>query len=135
MTHPDTVVRPVRREIGVGVFAAKDIPRGTIVWARDPLDQVVAEAQLAGYPALGRAQLERYVYRDDAGRLILCWDNARFMNHSCRPSNLITPFGFSIAPPTTLRRKRRSTATAGCRSAGGAWGRRTWRRFRPTGSG
>lgn len=97
MTHPDTIVRPVRREIGVGVFATKDIPRGSIVWARDPLDQAVTEAQRRAYPAAGRAMLERYVYRDDAGQLILCWDNARYVNHSCAPTSLVTPFGFSIA--------------------------------------
>ena len=96
MTHPQTQVRPVRREIGVGVFATKDLPRGTLVWARDALDQVVTEGQRRAYPAAGRELLQRYVYRDDSGALILCWDNARFMNHACEPKSLVTPFGFSI---------------------------------------
>lgn len=97
MTHPDTVIQPVSREIGVGVFATRDIRRGTIVWARDPLDVAVTPQQLAAFPPMGRAQLERYLFRDDAGDMILCWDNSRYMNHSCDPSNLVTPFGFSIA--------------------------------------
>lgn len=33
-----------------------------------------------------RIALERYCYRDLDGAYVLCWDHARFNNHSCQPS-------------------------------------------------
>jgi hypothetical protein len=95
--HPDTVLRFVDDRIGLGVFATRLIPAGTITWARDPLDQVLTPAQVGGLPPVTRAPLERYGYRDAAGNMVLCWDHARYMNHSCEPSCLVTAFAFEIA--------------------------------------
>jgi hypothetical protein len=44
--------------------------------------------RLAGLPPAYRALLDRYTFRDDSGRHILCWDLGRFLNHSCDPSCL-----------------------------------------------
>ena len=41
MIHPDTELRFINREIGFGVVATRLIRRGTIIWVRDELDQVL----------------------------------------------------------------------------------------------
>ncbi len=84
--HPHTELRVVDPVVGLGVFATAFLPRGTVVWVRDGLDQVVDDARLATLPPLLQAQVERYAHVDGRGRRLLCWDHARFMNHSCDPS-------------------------------------------------
>lgn len=86
MIHPATELRRVGARIGYGVFATAPIPSGTVTWVHDPFDQrftVDAAEQLA--PVL-RVALDRYAYRDLDGAYLLCWDHARFNNHSCRPA-------------------------------------------------
>lgn len=39
MIHPDTELRFVTPDIGNGVFATRFIPKGTLTWVRDRLDQ------------------------------------------------------------------------------------------------
>ncbi|HEX4137823.1 MAG TPA: hypothetical protein VHY84_24650 [Bryobacteraceae bacterium] len=39
MMHPDAELRFIRDNMGYGLFARKRIPRGTITWTRDELDQ------------------------------------------------------------------------------------------------
>ena len=46
MIHPDTEVRRVDDVVGVGVFATALIPRGTLTWALDPLDQLLTPERL-----------------------------------------------------------------------------------------
>jgi hypothetical protein len=86
MMHPHTALREVDSVVGLGVFATAFIPRGTVVWVRDGLDQVVDDARLAALPPLLQAQVERYAHVDGQGRRVLCWDHARYMNHACDPS-------------------------------------------------
>lgn len=74
------------RGIGYGVIATSPIPRGTITWVRDPLDQRFEPEMVARMPELLRAALHRYCYRELDGAYVLCWDHARFNNHSCEPS-------------------------------------------------
>jgi hypothetical protein len=97
MILPHTELRSINAQVGAGVIATHFIPCGTITWARDELDQVLSPARVATMPALFHDMLEKYTYRDDAGNFILCWDLARFMNHSCAPSCLGTGYGFEIA--------------------------------------
>ena len=97
MLHPATKLQSVRGEIGVGVIATAAILRGTITWARDPLDRVLTPAQVARLPAPCIADIERYTWRDAAGNQILSWDLARFVNHSCDPNCLAAPGGCEIA--------------------------------------
>jgi hypothetical protein len=49
MLHPDTELRFVNRTIGYGVFATRMIPRGTITWVRDRLDQAFTPAQMGRF--------------------------------------------------------------------------------------
>ena len=86
MIHPNTELRRTDREIGYGVVATAPIPRGTVTWVRDPLDQRFDSSLVARMPNLLRTALERYCYREVDGTYVLCWDHARFNNHSCEPS-------------------------------------------------
>lgn len=95
MLHPHTEIRQVDDTIGVGVFATRDLPRGTVVWVRDPWDREIDPAQVPFLPADLHAFIERYAYEEE-GRLILCWDHARFVNHSCEATNLGLDLGFEI---------------------------------------
>lgn len=86
MIHPATELRPVNVRIGYGVFATAPIPAGTITWVRDALDQSFTRPQVEALPAILRRALTRYAYRDTTGSYVLCWDHARFNNHSCAPA-------------------------------------------------
>jgi hypothetical protein len=97
MVHPDTELRYISDAIGWGVFATRPIPRGTITWALDALDQKFTPAQAAALPAYARDLLDKYSYIDAAGRYILCWDHARFFNHSCEANCLSVGYDFELA--------------------------------------
>ena len=83
--------------MGWGVFATRAIPRGTIIWALDVLDQRFSAAAIAAMPAYARAQVEKYTYVDARGDHVLCWDHARFFNHSCAANCLSVGYEFEIA--------------------------------------
>jgi len=97
MIHPDTELRFVSDTIGYGVFATRPIPRGTITWVRDLLDQVIEPEKYHRLPALYKRKLERYAYVDRRGRWVLCWDLARSVNHSCSANCLSPGYEFEIA--------------------------------------
>jgi hypothetical protein len=85
MIHPATELRFASPEIGLGVFAREAIPKGTIMWTLCRLDIVMAPHQAAALPALYQPILDRYAYADWDGRVVLCWDHGRYINHSCDP--------------------------------------------------
>jgi hypothetical protein len=87
MMHPDTELRFINREVGNGVFATRFIPCGTITWALDEFDQVLAPAQVAALAPAQRAQVEEYAYVDARGDYVLCWDLGRYVNHGCDPTS------------------------------------------------
>jgi uncharacterized protein len=95
--HPSTELRTIDPTIGVGVFATKDIPAGTITWARDPLDQVYTPRQLVRLEGPIQEFLLKYSFVDGHGSSILCWDLAKYMNHSCEANCLSTAFEFEVA--------------------------------------
>jgi hypothetical protein len=97
MVHPDTELRFVNETIGFGVFATRPLPRGTMVWALDSLDQRFTPAQCAELPAYAQAQLERYAYVNRRGEHVLCWDHARFFNHSCNANCMSVGYEFELA--------------------------------------
>lgn len=97
MLLPHVELRYVDETIGYGTFATRFIPKGTITWVRDALDQVFSTAQFEAMNPTYRSVLERYSYIDGAGDRILCWDHARFVNHSCRATCLAPGFDFEIA--------------------------------------
>jgi uncharacterized protein len=97
MVHPHTELRFVNDNIGWGVFATQAIPKGTITWALDILDQKFNPEQVAGLPPHAQASLDKYSYIDARGRHILCWDHGRFFNHSCSANCLSLGYDFEIA--------------------------------------
>lgn len=86
MMYPDSYLEHVDAGKGWGVFAGRFIPRGTVVWMHDELDQVLTPARVAALPAPLREQVDRYAYVDGDGNRVLCWDHGRFMNHACEPT-------------------------------------------------
>ena len=97
MVHPDSTLRYINDEIGFGVVATKRIPRGSITWVLDDLDQVFTPNEAARICDFLKPSLEKYSFMDSKGQSILCWDHARFINHCCDPSCLSTGFNFEIA--------------------------------------
>lgn len=97
MIHPDTELRPVSPSVGVGIFATRLIPLGTITWVLDPLDQVFAPGMVDDLPPAYRPLIEKYSFRDESSQFILCWDHARYVNHSCDPNCAGTRHGFDVA--------------------------------------
>ncbi|CEG29309.1 SET domain-containing protein [Bacillus sp. B-jedd] len=97
MIHPDTELRVVDEEIGLGVFATKLIPKGTVTLALDSLDQIFEPSYLNSLDPLRSAPFEKYTYRDQEGRYILSWDHGKYVNHSFHANCFTTPYGFDIA--------------------------------------
>ncbi len=97
MIHPATELRRVDPVIGYGVFATAPIARGTIIWALDPLDRVLTQAEIAALPPAVAHDAGRHLWLDRAGHYVLAWDLARFVNHSCTPNCVTTAFGCEIA--------------------------------------
>ncbi|MGA7933570.1 MAG: SET domain-containing protein [Kovacikia sp.] len=79
------------------MFATRFIPKGTITWILDELDQKLDESYLASLDPLLRERLLKYCYRDERGYYILCWDTARYVNHSFNSSCMATPYRFELA--------------------------------------
>lgn len=97
MIHPDTTVRTVSPLLGNGVFATRDIPCGTVVVVRDEFDICLPYGEFRKLPDMVRESMETHVYHDKNGMLVLSWDHARFMNHSCSSNTMMTDYGLEIA--------------------------------------
>jgi uncharacterized protein len=97
MIHPQTELRYVNKLVGYGVFATQFIPKGTIIWALDELDQHYEEDYVISLDLIRRKQIIKYCYRDNKGRYVLCWDIARYMNHSFSPNCISTVYEFELA--------------------------------------
>jgi uncharacterized protein len=97
MIHPHTRLGFVSEEIGCGVFATKFIPKGTITWVLDDLDQRLDETYINSLEPLRQKQVRKYGWRDNKGQYILSWDIAQFINHSFKASCMITPYEFEVA--------------------------------------
>jgi uncharacterized protein len=88
---------------GLGVFAAAPIAKGTPVWRFEPgLDMDFAPDIVETLPEHVREFFRHYGYVDrNLNRLILCFDDARFVNH-CGMPNVATdyardPHGLDVA--------------------------------------
>lgn len=97
MIHPHTELRFISPEIGHGVVATQFIPAGTITWVLDKLDQRFSPKQFENFEPIYQNILEYYTFRNGDGKLILCWDNGRFVNHSFNSNCLSTAYDFEIA--------------------------------------
>ncbi len=97
MIHPDTELRFINESIGFGVFATKLIPKGTITWILDELDLAYDESYVMSLEPMRRDRLLKYSFRDEKGQYILCWDIARYVNHSFDSALITTPYKFELA--------------------------------------
>jgi len=97
MIHPNTELKMISPEMGIGVFATRFIPKGTITWAQDELDIVLTPQAVESLSNEYQATIEKYAFRNREGESVLCWDNSRFVNHSFNSNCLTTPYNFEIA--------------------------------------
>jgi hypothetical protein len=97
MMHPDTELRYINDQIGFGVFATKFIPKGTIVWAMDDLDQVLDPAFVETLDPLRKQDVQKYSFKNQFGKYILCWDKARYVNHSFHATCVATMYDMELA--------------------------------------
>jgi SET domain-containing protein len=83
---------------GNGLFAAEDIPKGTLIWVLDPdFDHALTAEQLDSAPPLVQTYLKQFTYEDFDGRFILCGDDARYMNHADAPNTHVERDGTAFA--------------------------------------
>ncbi|ANT53924.1 SET domain-containing protein [Mesorhizobium amorphae] len=74
---------------GIGVFAKKHIPRGTLVWKLDPrFDRLIEVDTYEGESGPVKGYLDRYSYPDrrNPGYIVFEADDARYMNHADEPN-------------------------------------------------
>ena len=72
---------------GIGLFALQYIPKGTVIWRLHPPIDVVLDALPWGIPEVVYRRLMVYAYTSKTtGKLVLCGDDARFLNHSSNPN-------------------------------------------------
>lgn len=97
MIHPDTELCFISDTIGYGVVAKKFIPKGTITWVQDDLDRVYTQEEADRISPAMQEYLERYCFTNNKGQKVLCWDNAKYVNHSFNPSCMSTAYDFEVA--------------------------------------
>jgi hypothetical protein len=97
LIHPSTTLQFIDARIGHGAVATELIPKGTIVWVHDELDQVFTPAQVDRLSRDYWDIIETYTYLNRDGNRVLCWDLARYVNHSCEPNCLSPGLDFEIA--------------------------------------
>jgi hypothetical protein len=97
MMHPNTEIRFISDEIGYGVVATKFIPKGTITWVQDELDQIYTPQQVSQMQPLAQKMVDKYCFRNNKGNFVLCWDISKYVNHSFKSNCLSTAYDFEVA--------------------------------------
>lgn len=97
MIHPNTEIQYINNQVGYGVVARSFIPKGTITWVLDKFDREFTIDQYNELDNVYKDLLDTYAYKNNLGNLILCWDNARFVNHSFNSNCLTTAYNFELA--------------------------------------
>lgn len=97
MMHPFTELKFISDEIGYGVVAKQFIPKGTITWVQDRLDIVLAPEYVNTLDEFYKNIVDTYTFRNNKGDYVLCWDIAKYVNHSFKSNCLTTPYDFEIA--------------------------------------
>ena len=95
--HPDTEIQFISDEIGYGVVATRLIPKGSITWVQDELDQVYTPHQISQMQEISRQMIDKYSFRNNKGNFVLCWDKSKYVNHSFRSNCLSTAYDFEVA--------------------------------------
>lgn len=72
---------------GVGLFAAVPLSAGSRIWQyTEGVDWRIPPEDFEAFPEPYRSRLRHYVYQEESGLLVLCGDNAKYMNHSEEPN-------------------------------------------------
>jgi hypothetical protein len=73
---------------GIGCFADEFIPKGTLIWRFDEgFDQKISVSQVSRLTGPGKETFLKYGYLSKFGQYyVLCFDDARFFNHSFTPN-------------------------------------------------
>lgn len=79
------------------MVATKHIPKGTITWVQDKLDQVYTPQQVEKMEPVLQQMLDKYSFRNNQGNFVLCWDISKYVNHSFKSNCLSTAYDFEIA--------------------------------------
>ncbi|MCB9091980.1 MAG: SET domain-containing protein [Halobacteriovoraceae bacterium] len=87
----------ISQEKGYGLFAEHFIPKGTITFVNDALDIYLDPHKSEFQTELYKKILDKYAYNSIDGKLVVCWDFAKYMNHCCFSNTLTTGYGFDIA--------------------------------------
>lgn len=85
MIHPETFVKQTHK--GLGLFAGRDFKRGEILWIVDDHD---IKIPLEAYESLDEQQRQKlniYSYMDFQHRVIVPWDEGKYVNHDCEPNS------------------------------------------------
>ena len=85
MIHPETFVKVTNK--GLGLFANKNFKRGEILWIVDDHD---IKIPVESYHLLDNQQKQRlniYSYMDFDRRVIIPWDEGKYVNHDCEPNS------------------------------------------------
>lgn len=97
MMHPDTEIRFISEDIGYGVVAKRMIPKGTITWVQDELDQIYTPKQVGEMGKLSQQMIDKYTFRNNRGNFVLCWDLAKYVNHSFKSNCISSAYDFEMA--------------------------------------
>lgn len=97
MIHPDTELKWISNEVGYGIVAKSFLPKGTITWVQDELDRVFTPMEIVKLNNIYKEVLLKYCFRNNKGDYVLCWDIARYTNHSFHSNCMTTAYDFEIA--------------------------------------
>ena len=86
MIHPDTYIAETVK--GIGVFAKRKFRRGEILWIIDDIDAKMPMHVYEALDPIQKAKLEIYSYEDYDKRIIVPWDEGKYVNHSCAPNSI-----------------------------------------------
>ena len=85
MIHPDTYVSNTSK--GFGLFANRRFRRGEILWIADDIDAKIPLRHYLALDPMQRRKLDIYSYLDSKSRVIIPWDEGKYVNHSCAPNS------------------------------------------------
>lgn len=73
---------------GFGLFAGEFIPKDTLIWELNrELDLIISQEKYEKLSAVVKEHFDRFAYYSEGcGGWVLCFDNAKFVNHSNTPN-------------------------------------------------
>ncbi len=86
MLHPD-IIKTKSPLDGFGLFAKKDIPKGTIIWKLGNI-RIYTVDQYNDLTERKKDILRHFCYEGKDGTLVYCTDDSKYFNHSCDPNTM-----------------------------------------------